>query len=163
MVYLVTVRTTGFLLLLLVLCKKIKNDKYIEKNNTLCQELHFAHPQFLFKVNSIYNSHYTGSQLWDLGGREIEKMEATYNRSVKIMYNLPWATHRNLIEPLTGVPHMKRPLVWRYQGFIRKIENSKKKALRNLLSLVKNDVRTTTGSNLRKMMLLSGKNTIKGT
>ena len=91
----------------------------------------------------------------------MEKMEATYNRSVKIMYNLPWATHRNLIEPLTGVPHMRRILVWRYQGFIRKLQNSKKKALRNLLNLVKNDVRTTTGSNLRKIMLLSGKNTIK--
>ena len=141
--------------------QKINNAKYIEKNNTLCQELHFAHPQSLFKVNTIYNSHYTGSQLWDLGGREMEKMEATYNRSVKIMYNLPWATHRNLIEPLTGVPHMKRILVWRYQGFIRKLQNSKKKALRNLLNLVKNDVRTTTGSNLRKIMLLSGKNTIK--
>ena len=56
---------------------------------------------------------------------------------------------------------MKRILVWRYQGFIRKLQNSKKKALRNLLNLVKNDVRTTTGSNLRKIMLLSGKNTIK--
>ena len=87
-------------------------------------------------------------------GWEMEKMESTYNRFVKN------ANHRQLIEPLPGLFHMRKTLMWRYQGFIRKIQNSKKKALRNLLSLVKNDVRKTTWSNLRKIMLLSGKNII---
>ena len=140
---------------------KVKRAKYIDKNNTLCQELYFAHPQSKFKVNNIYNSHFTGSQLWDLGGREMEKLESTYNRSVKIMFNLPWATHRNLIEPLTGAAHIRRTLAWRYVSFIRKIQKSEKRPLRNLLNLVKSDARTTTGSNLRRIMLLSGKNNIE--
>ena len=40
-------------------------------------------------------------------------------------------------------------------------EKSEKRPLRNLLNLVKSDARTTTGSNLRRIMLLSGKNTIE--
>ena len=140
---------------------KVKRAKYIDKNNTLCQELYFAHPQSKFKVNNIYNSHFTGSQLWDLGGREMEKLESTYNRSVKIMFNLPWATHRKLIEPLTGAAHIRRTLGWRYLTFIRNIQKSEKKPLRNLLNLVKSDARTRTGSNLRRLMILSGKNTIE--
>ena len=35
------------------------------------------------------------------------------------------------------------------------------KPLRNLLNLVKSDARTRTGSNLRRLMILSGKNTIE--
>jgi hypothetical protein len=65
-------------------------------------------------VNKIYDSNFTGSQLWDLGSREVEKLESTYNKSVKIMMDLPWATHRYLIEPLTGIPHVSSQLISRY-------------------------------------------------
>jgi hypothetical protein len=139
---------------------KTNNARYIEKNNSINQELYFAHPQTKFRVNSIYNSHFTGSQLWEFGSREMEKLETTYNKSIKIMFNLPWATHRNLIEPLTGMPHIRRILIWRYLSFIKKIQKSKKTALTNLLNLAMNDVRTTTGSNLRWIMLHAGNNTI---
>ena len=139
---------------------KVKNARYVEKNNSLCQELYFAHPQCKFMINNIYNSHYTGSQLWLLGSKEMDRMEATYNKSIKVMFNLPWGTHRKLLEPLTGAAHLRRILVQRYLSFIRKIQNSNKKSLRSLLSLVKNDVRTTTGSNLRTIMQWTGSNSI---
>ena len=45
-------------------------------------------------------------------------------------------------------------------SFIKKIQNSKKTALTNLLNLAMNDVRTITGSNLRWIMLLAGNRTI---
>ena len=93
---------------------KVKNARYIDKNNSLCQELYFAHPQSKFMINSIYNSHYTGSQLWLLESSEMEKMEATYNKSIKIMYSLPWGTRRKFIEPLTGALHLRKVLVKRY-------------------------------------------------
>ena len=139
---------------------KIKNAKYIDKNNTLCQELHFAHPKNKVQLNSIFNSHYTGSQLWKLDSREFEKTKATYNRSIKIMNDLPLATHRFLIEPISGLPHMSRTLVRRYMSFIDQIKNSKKLALRQLLEIAQSDVRTTTGANLRFIMLLTEKNKI---
>ena len=139
---------------------KVKNARYVEKNNSLCQELYFAHPQCKFMINNIYNSHYTGSQLWLLGSKEMDRMEATYNKSIKVMFNLPWGTHRKLLEPLTGAAHLRRILVQRYLSFIRKIQKLNKKSLRSLLSLVKNDVRTTTGSNLRTIMQWTGSNSI---
>ena len=87
----------------------------------------------------------------------MDKLESTYNRSIKIMFSLPWATHRNLLEPITETPHVRRILIHRYISFIKSIQKSKKKPLRNLLSLAKADVRTITGSNLRYIMLKSGK------
>ena len=74
---------------------KIKSAKSIDKNNSIMQELYFAKPETKVQVNKIY----TGSQLWDLSSREVEKLESTYNRSVKIMYYM---------EPLTGDLHVRR-------------------------------------------------------
>ena len=139
---------------------KVKNSKYIDKNNTICQELYFAHPQCKFKVNSLYNNHFTGSQLWLFGSKEMEKLESTYNRSIKLMYSLPWPTHMKLLEPLTEMPHIRKILTHRYISFIRNIQKSNKKPLRNLLNLARSDVRSVTGSNLRYIMLKSGKTNI---
>ena len=136
---------------------KVKNAKYVDKNNTLCQEFFFSHPQSKLKINTIYNSHFTGSQLWKFGSREMEKLESTFNKSIKIMFGLPWATHRYLMEPLTGQQHVRKILVKRYLSFIQKILNSKKSALVSLLNIVKTDSRTTTGSNLRWIMLEASK------
>ena len=88
---------------------KIKAAKYIDKNNTINQEFYFAHPSTRLKVNTIYNSHFTGSQLWILGCREIEKLHSTYNKSIKIMFELPLATH------------LIKLLVKRFLSFIEKI------------------------------------------
>ena len=139
---------------------KIKAAKYVDKNNSLCQEFYFAHPRTKVEVNNIYNCHFTGSQLWNLGSKEMGRFESTYNRSIKIMYDLPWATHRYFMEPLTEKPHMRTIMIKRYLSFIEKIEKSKKDSLKALLDIAKRDVRTTTGSNLRRIMLLEGKETI---
>ena len=139
---------------------KIKNAKYIDKNNSLCQEFYFTHPENKVQLNSIFNNHYTGSQLWKFDSRGFEKTEATYNRSIKIMNDVPFATHRFLIEPISGLPHMSRTLVRRYLTFIEQIKKSKKLALRQLLDIAQSDVRTTTGANLRFIMLLTEKNRI---
>ena len=140
---------------------RVKTAKFVDKSNTICQEFHFAHPKVKSRVNRIYNGHYTGSELWKMGSKEYDKVLSTYNRSVKIMFNLPWATHRSFIEPLTGVQHVSRLLVKKYVSFIEKIKHSEKKSLKLLFNLAKNDVRTITGHNLRSIMLLVGKNTIE--
>ena len=45
-------------------------------------------------------------------------------------------------------------------SFIEKIKKSSKSSLKQLLDVVKDDVRLTTGHNLRTIMMLANKNTI---
>ena len=61
---------------------------------------------------------------------------------------------------MSGTPHVSRTLVKRYLSFIDKIRNSSKVTLKQLLGVVQDDVRLTTGSNLRKIMMLLGENQI---
>ena len=111
-------------------------------------------------MNEIYNGHFTGSSLWDLFGSDAKQLEKTWNISFRVMFGLPRETHQYFVEALSGRPHLKTILIKRYLKFIEQIKNSKKTALKNVLTLVENDTRSITGSNLREIMLLTKKNTI---
>ena len=88
------------------------------------------------------------------------KFESVYNKSIKIIYDLPWETHRFFLEPLSGFPPISRILVRRYMSFIESVRNSKKLALRQLFMAIKDDTRLTTGWNLRYTMTKTGNNRI---
>ena len=139
---------------------EVKNAMYVQKNIDINQEFYFAHPDTKLSINNIYNSHFSGSPLWDLFSQGAHTIESTYNRSVKIMMGLPYQTHRSLIEPLTGQKHIRKVLLSRFLGFMDKITKSGKKRLNMLMETCKKDVRSVTGSNYRNIMLLLGKTSV---
>jgi hypothetical protein len=84
---------------------KVKRANHIQKNNDIMQEFYFAHTSTKFHLNMVYNSHFSGSSLWDLFGREVEMLENTWNLSMRIMYDLPVETHRYFVEAVCEKPH----------------------------------------------------------
>ena len=103
-----------------------KRANYISKHNEIMQEFHFAHPRTKVDINQIYNSHFTGSPLWDLFSRETDMLCNSWNKSVRIMFDIPLNTHRYFLEPLAGMQHLKFTLISRFLGFISQIERSHK-------------------------------------
>ena len=77
------------------------------------------------------------------------------------MLDLPFATHRSLIEPLTGETHVKLVLIRRYLVFIEKIKSSNKAPLKMLMKEAMLDMRSDTGGNMRNIMLLVGKTRVE--
>ena len=69
------------------------------------------------------------------------------------MADLPIATHRYLLESLSEQQHMSTTLVRNFLKFVTSIKKSSKPVLKELFAVAKSDVRTTTGSNLRNIML----------
>ena len=136
---------------------RVKNAMYIQKNIELNQEFSYAHHNTKVSINSIFNSHYSGSPLWDLFSPGALNLESSFNKSMKIMMGLPYATHRSLIEPLSGEKSLKIVLISRFLGFMEKIGKSNKKGLIMLMETSRKDVRSVTGSNYRNIMLLTGK------
>ena len=84
-------------------------------------------------------------------------LENTWNTAVRIMYDLPLQTHRCLIEPVSGVQHLKFVLIERFLGFLEQIKKSRKAVPKHILKYVKSDVRSITGSNVRNILLLTEK------
>ena len=137
-----------------------RRASYIWKNIELIQEFSFAHPKTKIHVNQIYNYHFTGSPLWNLFSRESEMLENSFNLSVRCMFDIPRESHRYLIEGLTERPHLKATLIKRFLSFTEQIKKSSKLALKCLFNIVKYNTQSVTGNNLRKIMLLLGKNSI---
>ena len=90
---------------------------YIDRNCSINQEFHFAHPTTKIRLNSIYNCHFSGSQVWNLFSKGATRFEGTYNRSIKVTAELPLQTHRYVMEPLTDSRHMKIKLMKNYLVF----------------------------------------------
>ena len=76
------------------------------------------------------------------------------------MFDLPIQTHRFIIEPISQTKHLKSVLMERFLSFLMQIEKSTKKVPKQLLAFIKNDVRSSTGSNLRNILLLTDKSNI---
>ena len=138
----------------------IKKARYVARNIELNQEFSFATSETKLKINELYNSSWFGSVMYKLYGPEAVKLESCYNRSVKIMMDLPFATHRGLIEPLARRRHLRKSLSQRFVVMTEKIKKSKKPILHVLLSEIERDVRSNTGCNLRMIMIHTNKSDI---
>ena len=138
-----------------------KRAIYINRNNELNQEFYFAHPATKVKVNNIYNTSFYGCVLWNMFGNDMERIEKTWNVSVRRMMNLPREAHRFFIETLSKTRHIIFSLYSRYVNFINQITECSKPAMTNLLATIKYDCQSRTGSNLRHMMLRTGRTTIQ--
>ena len=113
-----------------------------------------------FFWDTRYNSHFCGSPIWNLYGKSCKNLLTTYNQSVRIAFDLPLTTHRNLIEPITGSRHLYVILLSRFISFLEKVKKSSKIIPKLLLSHIISDVRSNTGYNLRKILLGTGKDDI---
>ena len=130
---------------------------YINRVNGLNQEFYFANSSTKIIINNIFNSSFYGSQIWDLFSDEAIKLETSWNISLRILLGIPRNTHRYFIELLSGTPHIMLSLFKRFLNFISSIKNSPKGILNNMLDLIKYDCQSTTGRNLRKLLLLTEK------
>ena len=133
---------------------KCKRAKFNQRNNEIIQEFHFANPSTKCHLNNIYNMSFSGSPLWDLFSEEAVSLEKTFNKAVRLMWNIPLESHRYLIEPITSQVHLKFVLLKRFLNFRNQILKTSKPALKSLMSICEKDCRSVTGRNLRKTMLL---------
>ena len=88
--------------------------------------------------------------LWDFNSKNINMLFNSWSVAVRIMWNLPYQTHRYLIEPLAG-PHAKSMIYSRYVNFLQSIAKCNKKSLHYMYELIKSDTRTITGRNIREI------------
>ena len=82
-------------------------------------------------------------------------LEKTWNVSARVMLDLPRNTHRYFVEPLTKTHHVTKSIWNRFIRFISSVAKGKKRTLRRVLDAIKNDVRSTTGKNIRYLRLKS--------
>ena len=77
------------------------------------------------------------------------------------MYDLPYQTHRYLVEPVSGQLHLKKLLIKRFLSFLKQIRKSSKILPAQLLNTIQFDTRSVTGGNIRRILLLTQKTKVE--
>ena len=109
----------------------------------------------------IFNSHFTGSPIWDLFCQDAKRLENSWNVSFRKMYDLPVETHRYLVEPVSEQIHLKKLLIKRFISFLQQIKKSRKMTPKLLLNAIMNDTRSITGSNVKRILVLTKKSKVE--
>ena len=130
-----------------------KRGQFVGKVNSLFQEFHSVSSDTLLKLIWTYATSFYGLPLWDLHSKECERLYKSWNVTVRNVLKLHRQTHRHLIEPLSGHPHLKSVLLGRYIGFHESLVNSPKFTVRYLARLFENDLRTVLGRTLRTLVM----------
>ena len=139
-----------------------KKGIFIDQCMNLNQEFRFASSEVQLKMLHIYNCHFTGSVIWNFNSEELQKFYNSFNMNIKAMFDLPWSTHRWICEKLAG-KHMKQMIYKHYINFLNSIQSKcSKNNVKFLMNLSAQDVRSNTGSNIRRILLDTGMKIIPG-
>ena len=75
---------------------------------------------------------------------------------------MPFETSSWIVEQISQVSHAKQIIIKRYVKFLESLAKNKKTSVKNLIKMTYNDARTTTGSNIRHILLEHGTLIIPG-
>ena len=72
------------------------------------------------------------------------------------MFDLPRETHSWIIEEISGGKHFRQMIYSRFVKYLSVLKKNKRLSLRTIFNIVSGDVRTSAGSNVRKILLDTG-------
>ena len=105
-------------------------------------------PKLILKLVSVYSTALYGSSVWQLDSEEHKKLCRSWNTAVKIIWDLPFATHKRFLEDMCPVPHLESLLYSRFIGFAHSLLNSNKSILKILFTYCASNWESVTGRNL---------------
>ena len=133
-----------------------KRATFISTVYSLNQEFAFASPEIRLKMCRLYNTAFYGSNCWEFSSNQMDSFSKTWNVNLRILYDLPRETHCWVIEALSGGRHFRQMIYSRFLKYLTVLKKNKRPFLRTLHNIVLDDVKTLTGSNVRRILLDTG-------
>ena len=125
-----------------------KCGEFNQKVHSLRQEIGDQHPIVFIRLVNIYLTSFYGSNLWDLGNINSNKLWSVWNTLIRSTYNLPYDTHRYVLSALHEGDHLKVKILRRFVNFYRNlVAKSEKPTVKTLLHTQRSDMRSTFGRN----------------
>ena len=132
---------------------KVKRSPFIDEVQNLQQEFYKCHPEVQAKMMTLYSSSCYGSNTWNLFGNWAKKFFSSWNVNLKLVWNLPHATHRHFFEHLTESRHIKDFILKRFLKFLISISDGVNQACKMQLFTCYRNFKSSTGYNLRNIEL----------
>ena len=129
-----------------------KRTIFFKNVHELKQAYGFYDPKIICEIIRIFGTSFYGSPLWTINSEEHQKLFRSWNTVVKIIWDLPYSTHKRFIESLTEVPHLQSTLHSRYVGFISSLNNSSKPQIQVLFNMCYKNQMSNTGRNTSELL-----------
>ena len=55
-------------------------------------------PDLKLRMCKLYNNPFSSSNIWKLESQQAHHLYSAWNKNIKVIYDLPWSTHRWVIE-----------------------------------------------------------------
>ena len=123
-----------------------------DKVHQIMQQFGYLKPELVVKLLSVYATSLYGSPLWQLNSPEHLLLNRSWNTAMKIIWDLPHATHTRFLESLSPVPHLESVLIGRFLGFVNSLQNSSQPLLGLLFNACKNNIISQTGQNIKYLL-----------
>ena len=130
---------------------RMKRGSFIGRVHSIFQEFHFANPVVKMKMISIYATSFYGSSLWNIFGGQCDRLYTAWNNAVRDGFGIPRASHRYLIEEVSGHMHPMVMLSSRFLKFHQTLQKCSKSSIRYLCQLSTQNQRTSYGQNLSRI------------
>ena len=124
-----------------LLCKRAI---LFQKVHEIIQQFGYLNPDLVVKLLTVYSTALYGSNLWQVNSSEHLQLNKAWNTAIKIIWDLPFATHSKFIESLSPVPHVESVLTGRYIGFIFNLLRSSNPALNFIFGSCKSNLSSKT-------------------
>ena len=132
-----------------------------DKIHQVMQQFGHYELSLVIKLLSVYSTALYGSNLWQVNSDEYSKLTRSWNAAVRIIWNLPYPTHKRFLEYLSPVPHLESVLTGRYVGFLANLLNSEKPELGIIFSSCYSNLATNTGQNISFLLHKHNKKNLK--
>ena len=134
---------------------KAKRAKFIDESTRIRETFQFASPCEVLRAVKVYvGSHYS-SNLWQLDSDLVGQYFSAWRTCVKLAWQLPRTTHTYLVDHLLscGLSSVRIDILSRYAKFLRGLKHSASMEVAVMFGVVKGDVQTTTGQNIRMLRM----------
>ena len=132
---------------------KVKQAIFINDCVSLNNEFVHLKPEDQIRLLCLYNSHFSGSSSWNFSSNIVQQLFNSWNVNIKCIFDLPFGTHRSLLQGLTNGKLAKKMVYSRYAKFLKSVAKNRRPALCGLLSAVKDDCQSCVGQNIRAILL----------
>ena len=100
----------------------------------------------------LYNTAFYGSNNWDFSSEAVLKFGKTWNVNLRILFDIPYDTHCWIVEEISEGKHFRQMIFSRFLKYLRSIAKNRRPSIRCLYNVIKNDVKSMTGSNIRTIL-----------
>ena len=101
----------------------------------------------MISLVSIYFSSFYGSNLWDLYSDAANQVYASWNVFIRKTFDLPFATHRYILNELSNKTHIRILLLKRFVKFYNQLKCCQKTEVRHLFLKQRSDYLSIFGRN----------------